>query len=84
MNPTSSDWLIERNKLIQNRKGIRIAADQDHGVQALAEKSFCPHDHRIQHNDIRDNFIGIELENVEETEIQQNTSKNLVAEVDER
>lgn len=84
MNPTSSDWLIERNKLMQNRKGIRIAADQDHGVRALAEKSLRPYNHRIQHNEIRDNVIGIELENVGDTEMKQNTSKNLVTEVDER
>lgn len=84
MNPTSSDWLIERNQLIQNRKGIRIAADQDHGVRALPEKSAAPHDHRIQSNEIRENIIGIELENVEDTQMIQNTSRNIIAEVEER
>lgn len=84
MNPTSTDWLIERNKLIQNRKAIRIAADQDHGVRALPEKSPAPYDHRIQNNEIRDNVIGIELENVRNTQMNQNTSMNLLTDLDER
>ena len=84
MNPTSSDWLIERNKLIQNRKGIRIAANQDHGVRRLSEQGLAPHHHVIQNNEIRDNVIGIELENVKDTQMNQNTTKNLVAEVEER
>lgn len=84
MNPTSSDWLIERNRLLQNRKGIRIAANQDHGVRRLPEESLSPHDHRILNNEIRDNVIGIELENVRDTQMDQNTSQNLVSEVVER
>lgn len=83
MNPTSSDWLIERNRFIQNRKGIRIAANQDHGVRRLSEESLSPHNHRIQNNEIRDNVIGIELENVKDTQINQNTSKNLGSDLDE-
>ncbi len=86
MNITSSDWLIERNKLIQNRKAIRIAADQDHGVRALVgeQSSPTPSRHIIQNNEIRDNVIGIELEKVLDTEMNQNTSNNLVANLDER
>ena len=84
MNPTSSDWLIEHNKLIQNRKAIRIAANQDHGVRRLSEESLSPHDHRILNNEIRDNVIGIELENVKDTQMDQNISKNLVIDLDER
>jgi parallel beta-helix repeat protein len=84
MNPTSSDWLIERNQLIQNRKAIRIAANQDHGVRALPEKSLAPYDHKIQNNEIRDNVIGIELENVRDTQMNQNTKKNLLTDLDER
>jgi hypothetical protein len=86
MNVTSSDWLIERNKLIQNRKAIRIAANQDHGVHALdGEKSpVLPNNHRIQNNEIRDNVIGIDLEHVKEIKIGENISNNLVANIDER
>lgn len=84
MNPTSSDWLIERNKLIQNRKAIRIAANQDHGIRTLHEESLPPNNHRIQNNEIRDNVIGIELENVKDTLLEQNILKNLVADLDEK
>lgn len=84
MNITSSDWLIERNQLIQNRKGIRIAANQDHGIRKLPEGSARPYNHRIQNNEIRDNVMGIELENVEGTQMDQNISQNLVTEVNEK
>lgn len=84
INPTSSDWLIEHNQLVQNRKGIRIAANQDHGVRRLHEESFTPHDHRIRNNEIRDNIIGIELENVKDTLMDQNLSKNLITDLDEK
>ncbi len=86
MNITSSDWLIERDKLIQNRKAIRIAADQDHGVRPLLEEpsSPAPNKHIIQNNEIRDNVIGIELEKVQDTEMNQNTFNNLIANLDER
>jgi parallel beta-helix repeat protein len=81
MNPTSSDWLIERNKLIQNKKAIRIAANQNHGVRPLdGEKaSILPNNHVIQKNEIRENNIGIELEQVKDTKTNQNTMNNLVA-----
>jgi parallel beta-helix repeat protein len=85
MNVTSSDWLIERNRLIQNKKGIRIAANQDHGVRRLAEgkSSVPPHHHMIQYNEIRDNLKGIELENARDTQANQNIMSNLVADLDE-
>ncbi len=38
MNVTSRDWVIERNKLVQNKKAIRIAANQNHGVRPLKEE----------------------------------------------
>ena len=85
INDTSRDWLIERNRLIQNKKGIRIAANQDHGVRALREgRSEIPlHDHIIQHNDIRANLIGIELEQVKDTKIYENRLENYIKDVDE-
>lgn len=84
MNPTSQDWLIERNTFIQNRKAIRIAANQDHGVRALQEDSLPPNNHRIRDNEIRENVIGIELENVRNTHMDRNTSKNIVKDLDEK
>ena len=86
MNVTSRDWLIERNKLVQNKKAIRIAANQDHGVRHLErEHSPVPPDnHIIQNNEIRDNIIGIELEKVKDTQINQNVLNNFLANFDEK
>jgi parallel beta-helix repeat protein len=86
MNATSSDWRIERNRLLQNKKAIRIAADQNHGVYPLREEKSAipPHHHVIQNNEIRGNVIGIELENVKDTQRNGNTLENLVTNVDER
>ena len=86
MNPTSRDWFIERNKLIQNKKAIRIAANQDHGVRGLNEGnlSLSPYNHIIQNNEIRGNIIGIELKSAKETQMNQNTLDNFLANVDEK
>lgn len=86
INATSTNWLIERNKLIQNKKAIRIAANQNHGIRQLAEEksSFLPHNHRIYHNEIRDNIIGIELEDVKDTQMNQNILNNLVTNFSEK
>jgi parallel beta-helix repeat protein len=86
MYETSHHWQIERNKLLQNKKANRIAAHQDHGVRGLAEESSSvfPHHHVIQNNQIRGNIIGIELENVSDTQIQDNSLDNLTTNVDEK
>jgi parallel beta-helix repeat protein len=86
MNATSSDWMIERNKFIQNKKAVRIAAGQNHGVRPLedARSSILPQNHRIQNNEIRDNVIGIELEKAKDTQIDGNTLENLLTNVDEK
>jgi parallel beta-helix repeat protein len=86
MNETSRDWLIERNKLLQNKKAIRIAADQNHGVRALDGErlSVDPHNHVIQNNEIRDNMIGIELEKAKDTQMNQNILNNFVTNFDEK
>lgn len=86
MNETSRDWLIERNKLLQNKKAIRIAANQDHGVRGLdGELSpVPPKDHIIQNNEIRGNVIGIELDRARDTKMSQNILDNLVANFDEK
>jgi parallel beta-helix repeat protein len=82
INATSSDWLIERNRLIQNKKAIRIAADQNHGIRALEEEersSTLPQNHVIRNNEIRDNVIGIELEKAKNTQVNGNIMDNLAA-----
>ena len=85
MNPTSSDWMIERNKLMQNKKAIRIAANQDHGIRSLPRENslVLPTNHTIQNNEIRDNVIGIELEKTTDTRMDQNVLNNLVVNVRE-
>ena len=85
MNATSSDWLIERNKFIQNKKAIRIAADQNHGVFPLPQEKSAipPHHHVIQNNEIRGNIIGIELENAQDTPRDGNTLDNMLKNVNE-
>jgi hypothetical protein len=77
--------MIERNRLIQNKKGIRIAANQNHGIRALERESasILPHNHLIQHNEIRENVIGIELEKTINTQMDQNNLNNLVANTSE-
>jgi len=86
MNETSSDWLIENNKLFQNKKAIRIAANQDHGVRSITEgqSPTLPHRHTIQQNEIRGNVIGIELEGARDTQADQNILDNLVTNVHEK
>jgi parallel beta-helix repeat protein len=86
INATSSAWLIERNKLIQNKKAIRIAANQDHGVGGLREgrSAVPPHNHIIQNNQILGNNIGIELDGAKDTQLDQNDSNNLGADIDEK
>jgi len=85
MNVTSSDWTMERNKLLQNKKAIRIAANQDHGVRGITEErsSIAPHHHVIRKNEIRGNVIGIELENIKDTQMNDNSLANLIANVNE-
>ena len=85
MNTTSRDWLIEGNRLLQNKKGIRIAANQNHGIRALERElsDIAPNHHVIQNNEIRDNSIGIELEKAEGTQLNRNALQNLYADVTE-
>ena len=85
INDTSSDWLIERNKLLQNKKAIRIAANQNHGVMRFDRDlaAVAPNKHIIQNNEIRGNVVGIELEKVKDTQMNQNALANLVTDVSE-
>ena len=74
---TSYDWSVEGNNITRNGKGIRIAADQDHGIRPLEENAAAgahtrPRDHRIRKNDIQDNRVGIELYRVDATVVEEN------------
>lgn len=74
---TSGEWQIEGNTLTRNGKGIRIAANQDHGIRPgpeadLARMELRPRQHRIIGNDIQDNRIGIELFCTDDTVIERN------------
>ena len=86
INPTSRDWLIERNKLLQNKKAIRIAANQNHGVRGLDRdlSDIAPHNHAIQKNTIQRNIIGIELEKAKDTQMNENILDNLLTNLDEK
>jgi parallel beta-helix repeat protein len=86
INVTSSNWLIERNKLVRNKKAIRIAANQNHGVRPLEGEisSIPPNNHVIENNEIRDNLVGIELERVKDTRMNQNILNNLVSDLKEK
>ncbi len=74
---TSYDWIITKNTFTKNGRGIRIAADQDHGIRKLPEErcgreSTRPRDHKIVENDIQDNRIGIELISADNTIVEGN------------
>lgn len=75
---TSYNWTIEENVFTRNGKGIRIAADQDHGIRPLQAASgerqadTRPHDHTLRKNDIQDNRIGIELYRADRTIVEGN------------
>ena len=84
-NITSSHWDITDNTFLKNRIGIRIAADQDHGIRNLPVKrsgqaQTRPRYHRIIRNQIHEGRLGIELSNCDHTEIRENiVSGNSVA-----
>ena len=86
INETSSEWLIEGNRLLQNKKAIRIAANQSHGILSIdrEKSSVPPYNHVIRNNEIRGNVIGIELEHAKATQTNQNVLDNLVANLHEK
>lgn len=77
-NDTSYAWLIENNTFTGDRKAIRIAADQDHGIRPLAPSGEWgtpappPHDHTIRENKIQQCRIGIELVGVKNSYLEGN------------
>jgi parallel beta-helix repeat protein len=73
-NDTSRDWIIEHNRFTGNRKAIRIAANQDHGLRDYSPEGKCspPRNHVIHNNQITDNRVGIELVGAEKTHLDGN------------
>ncbi len=77
-NDTSYDWIIENNAFTGNRKALRIAADQDHGIRPLdpsgrwGQPAPRPHDHSICRNVIKGSVVGIELVDAEATTLAEN------------
>jgi parallel beta-helix repeat protein len=76
-NDTSREWLIEENIFTRCGKGVRIAANQDHGIRPLEVKEGeptapHPHDHTIRKNEFQENRVGIELVNTDRTVIAEN------------
>jgi parallel beta-helix repeat protein len=74
-NGNAAGWLIESNRFLRNGVGIRIAANQDHGIRPLQDEEaglISPHSHRIFRNDIQDNRIGIELVRARNNVIKEN------------
>jgi parallel beta-helix repeat protein len=66
-NDTSRDWLIEHNTFTRNRKAIRIAADQDHGLREYSPHGTCPppRNHTLRENQFIENVLDVELIGVE-------------------
>ena len=69
---TSHDWLIKNNEITDNRKGIRIANEQNQGTISLPSDQESkiyhrPYNHVIQSNTISKNYIGVELSGCDKT-----------------
>ncbi|MFQ3677896.1 MAG: right-handed parallel beta-helix repeat-containing protein [Fimbriimonadaceae bacterium] len=62
---TCHDWQIEHYSFARNGVGIRIAADQDHGIRQApgvrGRPESRPRNIALRHNDIQDNRVGIDL-----------------------
>jgi parallel beta-helix repeat protein len=78
---TSRDWEIEDNRFLNNGVGVRIAADQDHGIreqEVQGPDESRPHSHRIIKNDIQDNRVGVEFVRTSRNVIRENRIRNNV------
>ncbi|NJN14820.1 MAG: hypothetical protein HC822_00140 [Oscillochloris sp.] len=74
-NNTSHSWAIAHNSFSANDIAIRIAADQDHGVQplpALTPSCPRPHSHTIADNRFRRNHLDIEIIDADEPLVERN------------
>jgi len=89
-NDTSHDWVIENNQFVHNNIGVRIAANQDHGIRSYQvpegedpQKWCCPRDHHLRRNRFENNRIGIEALDTDRTVSELNIFRGNV-ETDER
>jgi parallel beta-helix repeat protein len=73
-NNTSYEWRIENNVFAHNRRAIRIAADQDHGIRPYTPDGSAPHphDHTVRNNQFQGNVQVFDLVNAERTAIEDN------------
>ena len=76
-NRTSYDWTLEGNTFTRNGKGVRIAADQDHGIRSMPAElcgrpELRPRDHVLRGNDLQDNRVGIDLAGADRTMVEGN------------
>lgn len=76
-NDTSREWLIEGNVFNRCGKGIRIAANQDHGIRNLEIEDGeptapRPHHHTIRKNEFQENRVGVEVVGADLTVITEN------------
>jgi hypothetical protein len=85
-NNTSYNWLIEQNEFTGNRKAVRIAANQDHGIlpyRVPAGETLSswlrPHDHIVRSNRFQDNEIGIETRHTDRTRSEANSFQGSLA-----
>ncbi|MCK6484412.1 MAG: right-handed parallel beta-helix repeat-containing protein [Phycisphaerae bacterium] len=74
----SRDWTIEENTFVRNGTGVRIAADQDHGIRPVEPATpemlqLRPVDHRIRRNVFNDHRVAIELVRCDRTTLIDNT-----------
>ncbi len=78
---TSREWEIEDNRFLNNGIGVRIAADQDHGIrdqEVRGPDESRPHSHRIIKNDIQDNRVGVEFVRTSRNVLRENRIRNNV------
>lgn len=74
-NDTSRAWLIEGNSFLGNGVGLRIAANQDHGVRPLpphVPRCPRPHAHTLRRNHFRGNRLDIELIDADDPVLEEN------------
>ncbi|HNT23964.1 MAG TPA: right-handed parallel beta-helix repeat-containing protein [Anaerolineales bacterium] len=78
-NDTSHNWVVEGNTFHNNRKAIRIAADQDHGVRPLPPTGEwglpapMPHHHAIRRNRLENNQMDLDFVRIIDTITEENT-----------
>jgi len=78
---TCRAWQIEENEIVHNRVGLRIAANQDHGMAPYLREGEAPAPHTITvtGNQFLDNQAALELQGVKKPRMERNTMRGSVA-----